>query len=92
MRFRLSAFVVGTSVLGILFAAPAMARPRDDAMSAAFRCGVIGEARQWLDCYYGAAQPVRAALGMPPAPAGAVESWHPRRPQATRRPRQPDAQ
>ena len=73
MRFRVSAFLVATLLLGMAFAVPAMARPRDDAMSAAFRCGVIGEARQWLDCYYGAAQPVRAALGMPPAPAGQLK-------------------
>jgi hypothetical protein len=64
---------VGTLLLGVSFVAPAMARPRDDAMSAAFRCAVIGETRQWLDCYYGAAQPVRAALGMPPAPAGQLK-------------------
>jgi len=45
-------------------AAPAAARPRDDALSGAIRCGVIADSRQWLDCYYGAAQPVRAALGL----------------------------
>jgi hypothetical protein len=48
---------------------PAAARPRDDVMSSAFRCGVIGDERTWLDCYYGAAQPVRTAIGLPPAPA-----------------------
>src|SRR5258706_8621472 len=48
-------------------AAPAQARPRDDALSGAIRCAAIGDSRQWLDCYYGAAQPVRAALGMAPA-------------------------
>jgi len=48
---------------------PAAARPRDEVMSGAFRCGVIGDERTWLDCYYGAAQPVRAPLGLPPAPA-----------------------
>src|SRR5438552_8015706 len=46
---------------------PAQARPRDDALSGAFRCAAIGDSRTWLDCYYGAAQPVRAALGMSPA-------------------------
>jgi hypothetical protein len=50
-----------------LAASPAQARPRDEALSGAFRCAVIADSRQWLDCYYGAAQPVRAALGMPPA-------------------------
>ena len=41
-------------------AAPAQARPRDEALSGAFRCAVIADSHQWLDCYYGAAQPVRA--------------------------------
>jgi hypothetical protein len=45
------------------------ARPRDDVMSGAYRCAAIGDSRQWLDCYYGAAQPARAALGMSPVPA-----------------------
>src|SRR4051812_38897452 len=56
----------------LLAAAPAAARPRDDALAGAFRCAVIGEARQWLDCYYGAAQPVRAGLGLAPALAAQV--------------------
>jgi hypothetical protein len=51
------------AMLSGMFAA-AQARPRDDALSGAIRCGVIGDSRQWLDCYYGAAQPVRAALGL----------------------------
>jgi hypothetical protein len=45
------------------------ARPRDEVMSRVFGCAAIGDGRTWLDCYYGAAQPARAALGMPPAPA-----------------------
>jgi hypothetical protein len=47
----------------------AEARPRDEVMSRVFGCAAIGDGRTWLDCYYGAAQPARAALGMPPAPA-----------------------
>ncbi|HVV26576.1 MAG TPA: hypothetical protein VHC40_01275 [Rhizomicrobium sp.] len=54
----------------VVFAHPAAARPRDEAMSNAFRCASISDTRTWLDCYYGAAQPARAALRMPPAPAG----------------------
>jgi hypothetical protein len=46
---------------------PAVARPRDEVMSGAFRCAAIGDQRTWLDCYYGAAQPARAALSMSPA-------------------------
>ena len=52
------------------FAIPAaQARPRDDVMSGAFRCASIADARTWLECYYGAAQPLRAALSMPPVPS-----------------------
>ena len=51
---------------------PAQARPRDDALSGAFRCAVVADSRAWLDCYYGAVQPVRAALGMAPALAAQV--------------------
>jgi hypothetical protein len=50
-----------------------MARPRDDVMSGAFRCAGIGDSKVWLDCYYGAAQPARAALGMSPAPGPQVK-------------------
>ena len=48
------------------------ARPRDDALAGTLRCGVIADSRQWLDCFYGAAQPVRAALGLAPALAGQI--------------------
>jgi hypothetical protein len=53
--------------------APAEARPRDDALSGAFRCAAIADSRMWLDCYYGAAQPVRASLGMPAALAAQLK-------------------
>src|ERR1700744_6185936 len=46
----------------------AAARPRDDVMGGAYRCAGIANSRQWLDCYYGVAQPVRAELGLPLAP------------------------
>ena len=32
------------------------------------RCAQLTEDRQWLDCYYSAAQPMRAWLGLSPAP------------------------
>ncbi|HVW74286.1 MAG TPA: hypothetical protein VHC39_11650 [Rhizomicrobium sp.] len=38
-------------------------------MAGAYRCASIANSRQWLDCYYGVAQPVRAALALPPVPA-----------------------
>jgi len=58
-------WLLGPAILCL--AAPAQARARDDALSGAFRCAVIGDSRAWLDCYYGAAQPLRAALGLTPA-------------------------
>ena len=48
---------------------PALADARDDVLANTARCGRIADARSWLDCYYGAAQPMRAQLGLPPAPA-----------------------
>src|SRR5215469_3522888 len=64
MRQLYWALLFGGAVMAAL---PAQARPRDEVLSGAFRCAVIADSRTWLDCYYGAAQPVRAALGMPPA-------------------------
>ncbi len=61
----MTTFVMGT-------ASPVQARTRDQVMSRAFGCAEIGDARLWLDCYYGAAQPARAALGLQPAPATQV--------------------
>ena len=37
------------------------------------RCANLTDDRQWLDCYYGAVQPVRAALGLPPALAAQIK-------------------
>jgi hypothetical protein len=54
-------------VVATLECGAAEARPRDDVMSAAFRCAAISDGRQWLDCYYGAAQPIRIELALPPA-------------------------
>jgi hypothetical protein len=63
---------LGVFSLALLAATAAQARPRDEALSGAFRCSVIADSRQWLDCYYGAAQPVRAGLGLAPALAAQV--------------------
>ena len=49
-------------------ASPALAAPRDDVRAGSNRCDAIADDRAWLDCYYGAAQPVRAALGLKPVP------------------------
>ncbi|HEY4077838.1 MAG TPA: hypothetical protein VGM26_12990 [Rhizomicrobium sp.] len=61
------------SACAVLIPVGVQARPRDDAMVGAFRCAVVADSRQWLDCYYGAAQPVRAQLGLPPAMTGQTQ-------------------
>ena len=60
-------------ILLTLLPATAQARPRDDVMSGAYRCAPVANSRQWLDCYYGAAQPQRAGLGLAPALAGQIQ-------------------
>ena len=53
--------------LGVL-SHPALADTRDDVWALMQRCQVIQDDRAWLDCTYGAKQPMRAKLGLPPAP------------------------
>lgn len=53
--------------VSLLPATPAGADPRTEVLSAAARCNAIADYRIWLDCYYGAAQPLRALLGLAPA-------------------------
>jgi hypothetical protein len=53
----------------VLAATPALAGPREDVYSASLRCSAIADDRAWLDCYYGAAQPMRGQLQLPAAPA-----------------------
>jgi hypothetical protein len=52
-----------------LLSLPASADPRSDALAGISRCAGIPDDRTFLDCVYGAAQPLRAKLGLPPAPA-----------------------
>ena len=59
------AFLVLAALL--LWPLCAQARPRDDVMAQLYRCNGLESDRQWLDCYYGAAQPARTALGLKPA-------------------------
>ena len=72
MRLRRITMVMG--LLGLL-AAPATAATdptRDDVMLNLQRCSAITDNRNWLNCFYGAAQPMRAQLGLPPAPEAQV--------------------
>ena len=50
----------------------AEASPRDDMLAGISRCAAIGDDRTYLDCVYGAAQPMRAELGLPPAPQSQI--------------------
>jgi hypothetical protein len=53
---------------GIFIASPLKADTRDEVLAGVQRCGVIQDDRAWLDCMYGAQQPMRARLALPPAP------------------------
>jgi hypothetical protein len=58
-------------VLAVGFAATIMqahADARDDIIAGIQRCGVMNDNHVWLDCVYGAIQPMRAQLGLQPAP------------------------
>jgi hypothetical protein len=76
MNLRLSLMFVfagcGAVLLGSAWASPALADARQDVLSASQRCSGIADDRAWLDCYYGAAQPMRGRLGLPAAPAGQI--------------------
>ena len=56
------------AILGCVAASQAQADPRSDVLAGIQRCGVIHDDRVWLDCVYGANQPMRAQLGLVPAP------------------------
>ena len=65
MRYAAAAFIL----MGLVVpTCPAIADARDTVLLNLARCGAIADARTWLDCYYGAAQPMRGQLGLPPAP------------------------
>lgn len=65
--------VLAAGIFLLLPLCGAQARPRDDVMAQLFRCNRLADDRQWLDCYYGAAQPARAGLGLKPALPGQVQ-------------------
>jgi hypothetical protein len=46
-----------------------LANPRDDALTGISRCRAIADDRRFLDCLYGAVQPLRSELGLAAAPA-----------------------
>jgi hypothetical protein len=48
-------------------AVPALAGPREDSLAGISRCAALPDDRTFLDCAYGAMQPLRAELGLAPA-------------------------
>jgi hypothetical protein len=55
------------SSLLVLAAVPAMAGPREETVAGISRCAALSDDRTFLECIYGAAQPLRAKMGLPPA-------------------------
>lgn len=51
---------------------PAMADSRDLVLDRMSRCYALTDTRQYLECLYGASQPLRNELGLPPAPQAAT--------------------
>jgi hypothetical protein len=58
--------------LALLAAGSALAGPREDTLAGISRCAALSDDRTFLGCIYGAAQPLRLRLGLPPAPAAQV--------------------
>lgn len=65
---RISKTILVAALLGCAAASPALADARSDVLAGIQRCGVIHDDRVWLDCVYGANQPMRGQLGLSPAP------------------------
>src|SRR5579859_6085292 len=58
--------VLSIPALAALISA-ASAGPREDTLAGISRCASLPDDRAFLDCIYGAAQPMRERLGLPPA-------------------------
>ena len=56
------------AVICPLLLQPALADTRAEVWAAMERCQALQDDRTWLECTYGAKQPMRAKLGLPPAP------------------------
>jgi len=65
------------AILTVSAASPAMAGPREDSDAGIARCAVLADDRAYLNCIYGAVQPLRARLGLPPAPEAQVRAVPP---------------
>lgn len=56
-------------IMPTVFSLSVKADTRGDIINAFNRCSSFADNRTWLNCIYGAVQPMRAQLGLPPAPA-----------------------
>lgn len=64
-----NSMVAAAIIAAGFLATPALADPtRDDVLANVQRCAGFTDNHQWLNCFYGSAQPMRAQLGLPPAP------------------------
>jgi hypothetical protein len=71
MKNNFSVWMSLSAAIWWVAAQPAMAdATRDQVMDGVARCDGIPDNRVWLDCFYGSAQPMRALLGLSPAPEG----------------------
>jgi hypothetical protein len=64
-----SRIFISLSAWAVLLAGPALADPRSETLAGVARCAGVSGDRDFLDCVYGAAQPMRTRLGLPPAPS-----------------------
>ncbi|HEU4549537.1 MAG TPA: hypothetical protein VFS01_07550 [Rhizomicrobium sp.] len=68
MRAGTLVAAVAVVFAGLCVPQAAQAGTREDVLAGAIRCGGVAQDHDWLDCYYGAAQPMRASLGLAPVP------------------------
>lgn len=66
--------------VSLICASPAIAGPREDALAGISRCASLPDDRTYLDCIYGAVQPLRAELGLAPALAAQQQLVPPAKP------------
>jgi hypothetical protein len=65
---RMKKFLLAMALLLTVPSLAAQAGPREDSRAGIARCDAMADDRSWLDCVYGAVQPMRARLGLSPAP------------------------
>lgn len=87
-----TSIILSLVLVGILTPAPTSAGIREEILSNAAKCEQIASDREWLDCYYGAAQSMRSRLGLPPAPQAQTRNFSATQQDTTVNTRPADAQ